>query len=54
MALRYQKSSRHEKMGYEEDFLRYLQDLLGDVERRIKKGQSRLALNNAQASVSTM
>jgi hypothetical protein len=29
-------------MGYEEDFLRYLQSLLSDVDRRIRRGHSRL------------
>ena len=48
----YKKSSRFGSMGYEEEYLRYLQDLLADVERRIKKGQSRLQLNNSQAGVS--
>jgi hypothetical protein len=29
-------------MGYEDEFLRYLQSLLSDVDRRIRRGHSRL------------
>ena len=50
--LRYTKSSRFSKMGYEEDFHRYLQSLVSDCERRIKRGHQRLALSNQQGSVS--
>lgn len=49
---RYTKSARFKKMGYEEDFFRYLQSLVGDCERRIKRGHQRLALSNSQGSVS--
>ncbi|CAH1795377.1 unnamed protein product [Owenia fusiformis] len=42
----YENSSRNGKMGYEEDFIRYLQSLLSDVERRIRRGHARLALNS--------
>ena len=45
---RYSESTRYEKMGYEEDFMRFLQNLLSDVERRIKRGHARLQLNNMQ------
>ena len=38
-------------MGYEEEFMRFLQSLLTDVERRIRKGQARLSLNNTQGGV---
>jgi len=34
-------------MGYEEDFMRFLQTLVADVEKRIRRGHARLALNNA-------
>ena len=40
------------KMGYEDDFLRFLQGLISDVEKRIRRGHQRLALNNSQGSVS--
>ncbi|XP_062886766.1 luc7-like protein 3 [Mobula hypostoma] len=41
----YEKSSRFMKVGYEKDFLRYLQNLMADVERRIRRGHARLALS---------
>ncbi|XP_037545514.1 luc7-like protein 3 isoform X2 [Nematolebias whitei] len=44
----YEKSSRFLKEGYERDFLRYLQSLLTEVERRIRRGHARLALSQAQ------
>ncbi|XP_029456112.1 luc7-like protein 3 isoform X2 [Rhinatrema bivittatum] len=47
---RYEKSSRFMKVGYERDFLRYLQSLLAEVERRIRRGHARLALSQSQQS----
>ncbi|KAL4648168.1 luc7-like protein 3 [Arapaima gigas] len=44
----YEKSSRFMKEGYERDFLRYLQSLLAEVERRIRRGHARLALSQTQ------
>ena len=46
---RYQRSSRCEKMGYEQDFVKYLQSILTEVDRRIKRGLARLAMNAAAA-----
>ncbi|KAI0239730.1 Luc7-like protein 3 [Lamellibrachia satsuma] len=43
----YQKSRHCGQMGYEEDFMRFLQTLVADVEKRIRRGHARLALNNA-------
>ena len=43
----YQKSRHFQQMGYEEDFMRFLQTLVADVEKRIRRGHARLALNNA-------
>jgi hypothetical protein len=40
-------------MGYEEEFMRFLQTLISDVEKRIRRGHQRLQLNNAQAAVSS-
>ena len=40
------------KMGYEEDFLLYLEGLAAEVDRRIKRGHARLALNAAHHAVS--
>ena len=51
LSVSYEKSSRHEKMGYEEDFIRFLQTLVADVEKRIKRGEARLTLNNTQSGV---
>ncbi|XP_026523160.1 luc7-like protein 3 isoform X1 [Notechis scutatus] len=47
---RYEKSSRFMKVGYEREFLRYLQSLLAEVERRIRRGHARLALSQTQQS----
>ncbi|XP_040186827.1 luc7-like protein 3 isoform X1 [Rana temporaria] len=44
----YEKSSRFMKVGYEREFLRYLQSLLAEVERRIRRGHARLALSQSQ------
>lgn len=37
-------------MGYEEEFMRFLQTLISDVERRIRRGHQRLALNSTQGT----
>ncbi|KAB1266384.1 Luc7-like protein 3 [Camelus dromedarius] len=50
----YEKSSRFMKVGYERDFLRYLQSLLAEVERRIRRGHARLALSQNQQSSGTI
>ncbi|XP_069511013.1 luc7-like protein 3 isoform X2 [Ambystoma mexicanum] len=44
----YEKSSRFMKVGYEREFLRYLQNLIAEVERRIRRGHARLALSQSQ------
>ena len=44
MKARYEKSSRYGRLGYEEDFERFLRSLLGEVERKIRRGQDRLKL----------
>ncbi|XP_066292378.1 luc7-like protein 3 isoform X2 [Branchiostoma lanceolatum] len=49
----YRGSSRFQRMGYEEDFLRYLQSCMADVERRIRRGHARLALSEQQAQVAS-
>ncbi|XP_055510275.1 luc7-like protein 3 [Leucoraja erinacea] len=49
----YEKSSRFMKVGYEKDFLRYLQNLMADVERRIRRGHARLALSQTAATTGT-
>ena len=40
----YEKSSRYGRLGYEDDYERYLRSLLNDVERKIKRGNERLRL----------
>ncbi|ESN94772.1 hypothetical protein HELRODRAFT_87531 [Helobdella robusta] len=47
LARNYRKSSKFMKMGYEEEFLFYLESLVSEVDRRIKRGHARLALNAA-------
>lgn len=43
---RYEKSNRFGSMGYEDDFLRHLQNIMADVDRRIRRGHSRLNLGD--------
>ena len=35
-------------MRYEEEFLRYLQNIMADVDRRIRRGHARLNLSRAE------
>jgi hypothetical protein len=44
LKLKYQKSSRYGRLGYEEDFERFLRNMLSDVDRKIRRGQERLKL----------
>eukprot|EP00794_Sanderia_malayensis_P009142 gene9142-10115_t len=41
----YSKSGRTKQMGYEDNFTRYLKGIMNDVDRRIRRGHERLALN---------
>lgn len=47
----YQESAKFERCGYEDDFIRFLQSLITDVEKRIRRGHQRLALNNQQGTL---
>jgi len=38
-------------MGYEEEFLKCLQSIIGEIERKIQRGHQRLALNQAHSTV---
>ena len=38
-------------MGYEDTFYRFLQGIMSDVERRIRRGHERLALNAKKEQV---
>ena len=53
LKLKYEKSSRYGRLGYEEDFERFVRNLLADVERKIRRGVERLKLTqNDTAQVS--
>ena len=43
--LSYEESDRRGKMGYEDDFLEYLESLIRDLDRRIQRGKNRLQLS---------
>ena len=47
MRKQYEKSSRYGRMGYEDDYERFLRSLLNDVERKIRRGQERLKLTQS-------
>ena len=44
LANAYEKSSRCGKLGYEEEFERFIRGLLADVEKKIRRGVERLRL----------
>lgn len=46
----YRSSRRFGRMGYEEEFYRYMRSCVADVERRIKRGHERLNLNSTMAN----
>jgi len=39
------------RMGYEEEFLTILQSLIGEVEKKIRRGHARLELNRTHSNV---
>jgi len=41
-------------MGYEEEFSKFLEALISDVDKRIRRGEQRLVLNNQPNPVSIM
>ncbi|KAF7234594.1 hypothetical protein EG68_11457 [Paragonimus skrjabini miyazakii] len=43
----YKRSKRCGKMGYEDEFVYYLKHLLEDVDKRIRRGHERLAVNKS-------
>jgi len=49
----YEKSSRYMKVGYEEDFLRYLQQCWQEVERRIRRNHQRLQLSEEKSKAAS-
>ena len=48
MRVLYEKSSRYGRLGFEDDYERFLRSLLMDVERKIKRGQERLRLTQTE------
>merc|ERR550534_890822 len=44
----YEKSSRYGRCGYEEEFIRSLSSIQGDVDRKIRRGHERLLMNKAK------
>jgi len=41
-------------MGYEDEFSKFLQTLISDVDKRIRRGEQRLVLNSQPNPVSIM
>ena len=41
----YEESDSKWKRGYEEDFLRYLESIVGDMDKKIDRGRGRLKQN---------
>ena len=39
------------KMGYEKEFLICLQSIIGEIEKKVRRGHARLALNQAHSNV---
>ncbi|XP_013783290.1 luc7-like protein 3 [Limulus polyphemus] len=50
----YEQSDRFQKMGYEDDFIKFCQGMLSDVERRIQRARKRLALGHQEGGVASM
>ncbi|XP_076328645.1 luc7-like protein 3 isoform X4 [Tachypleus tridentatus] len=50
----YEQSDRFQKMGYEDDFIKFCQGMLSDVERRIQRARKRLALGHQESGVASM
>lgn len=48
----YEKSTSYKKQQYEDDFVRFCQGMVSEVERKISKGKSRLALIGKADTVS--
>lgn len=46
----YDESTSHKKFQYLEDFIRFCNNILNDVQRKIEKGKQRLALMNNSVS----
>lgn len=49
----FEKSTSYKKQAYEDEFIRFAQSMLNEVEKKIMKGKQRLALMNKSEPVST-
>jgi hypothetical protein len=50
----YEKSSRFGRLGYEDDYERFLRSLLNDVERKIRRNSDRLKLTQTESTDGTV
>ncbi len=50
----YEKSSRFGRIGYEDDYERFLRSLLNDVERKIRRNSERLKLTQTESTDGTV
>lgn len=50
----FQKSTSYKKQAYEDEFIRFSQGMLNEVERKIVKGKQRLALIGKSEPVSKL
>lgn len=48
----FEKSTSYKKQAYEDEFIRFAQSMLNEVEKKIMKGKQRLALMNKNEPVS--
>lgn len=48
---RYQQSSRCERMGYEDDLLKYLDTVISEADKRIVRGNQRLIMANSEHTI---
>ena len=50
----YEKSSRFGRLGYDDDYERFLRSLLNDVERKIRRNSERLKLTQTESTDGTV
>jgi len=51
MFVRYQRSSRCERMGYEDELLKYLNTVISEADKRIVRGHERLLMASTEHTV---
>jgi len=49
--LRYQQSARCERMGYEDELLKYLNSVISEADKRIVRGNQRLIMANSEHTI---